>query len=71
MDEQERHKLEGEKEELRREYQRVLANSVDFEKRIRNRWREKNKQKANRIAQLEARVEELEQRLDESNSKEY
>ena len=42
-----------------------MGNSVDFEKRIRNQWREKSKQKDERIAKLEAKVEELEQRLAE------
>jgi hypothetical protein len=43
----------------------VLENSVAFEKRIRNQWREKSKQKDERIAELAAKVEELEQRLAE------
>lgn len=42
------------------EYRRVLRNSVAFEKRIRNRWREKCRAKNERIAELEARVAELE-----------
>lgn len=36
-----------------------------FEKRIRNKWREKSKQKDERIAELEAKVEELERRYPE------
>ncbi len=42
-----------------------MGNSVDFEKRIHNKWPEKSKQKDERISELEARVEELEQRLAE------
>lgn len=59
-DEQERWRLEAEKERIRAEYQQVLKSSVAFEKRIRDRWREKNRQKSERIAELEAKVEELE-----------
>jgi len=54
---------EEEKDRIRAEYQEVLKNSVAFEKRIRNKWREKSKQKDERIAELEAKVEELERRL--------
>lgn len=64
-EEQERRDCEEEKEQIRIEYRRVLESSVDFEKRIRNRWREKSKQKNDRIAELEAKVEELERRLAE------
>ena len=55
-------------EELARvgaEYRQVLESSVLFEKRIRNRWREKCLQKNRRIAELEERVLELEQSLGE------
>ena len=44
-------------------YREVLKRSVDFEKKIRDRWRQKNREKNRRIAELEARVEELERRL--------
>ncbi len=64
--EQERRRCEAEKEQTRAEYQQVLKSSVAFEKRIRDRWREKNRQKNERIAELEAKVEELERRLAES-----
>jgi hypothetical protein len=64
-EEQEQRTCEGEKDRIRSEYQEVLENSVSFEKRIRNRWRDKSKQKDERIAALETRVEELEQRLAE------
>ena len=48
------------------EYREVLKNSVAFEKKIRNRWREKNRQKNARISELEARVAELERELEAS-----
>jgi hypothetical protein len=38
---------------------------VEFEKRIRDRWRQKCRAKNERIAELEARVAELERRLRE------
>jgi hypothetical protein len=65
-EDREQRKVEAEKEQRRAEYQQVLKNSVAFEKRIRDRWREKNRQKNERIAELEAKVEELERRLAES-----
>ena len=40
-----------------------VQNSVAFEKKIRDRWREKNREKNARIAEFEARVAELEQEL--------
>ena len=46
------------------EYRRVLKSAVEFEKRIRNRWRVKNRVKNERIAELESRVTELERRLE-------
>ncbi len=61
--EQELEKIEAEKEEIRVEYRRVLKNSVSFERSIRDRWREKNRRKNERIAELEAQVRELERRL--------
>ncbi len=64
-EELERRDCEEETEQIRTEYRRVLESSVAFEKRIRNRWREKNQQKNERIAELEAKVEELERRLAE------
>ena len=57
-------------EELARveaEYRRVLESSVEFEKRIRDRWREKCRAKNERIAELEARVADLERRLEEDS----
>jgi hypothetical protein len=62
-EEHERRDGEEEKDQIRAEYQQVLKSSVAFEKRIRNRWREKSRQKNERIAELEAKVERLERRL--------
>lgn len=64
-DEPDLRKLEEEKDRIRAEHQQVLRNSVSFEKRIRDRWRYKNQEKNQRIAELEARVEELQRRLEE------
>jgi hypothetical protein len=47
------------------EYRRVLKSSVEFERRIRDRWREKCRAKNERITELEERVAELERRLQE------
>ena len=58
-------RLKKEKAEVEARYRAVLKSSVAFEKRIRNRWREKNRAKNARIAELEARVRELERRLAE------
>lgn len=61
--------MEGRIEEVRArveaEYRQVLKSSVQFEKRIRNRWREKCLAKNRRIAELEERVAYLERRLGE------
>ena len=57
--------IEEERARIEAEYRRVLKSSVEFEKRIRNRWREKCRSKNERIAELEARVTELERRLKE------
>jgi hypothetical protein len=57
-------RIEEEKASIEAEYRRVLKNSVAFEKKIRNRWREKNRQKNVRIAELQARVTELERELE-------
>jgi hypothetical protein len=40
---------------------------VEFERRIRDRWREKNQEKNRRIAELEERVAELERRIVEKD----
>jgi uncharacterized protein YceH (UPF0502 family) len=57
-------RIEEECARVEGEYRRVLKSSVEFEKRIRNRWREKCRAKNERIAELEARVAELERRLE-------
>jgi hypothetical protein len=57
-------RIEEERARLEAEYREVLKNSVAFEKRIRNRWREKNRQKNAQISELETRVAELERRLE-------
>jgi hypothetical protein len=59
-------RMEEERARIEAEYRRVLASSVEFEKKIRNRWREKCRAKNERIAELEARVAELERRVEES-----
>ena len=56
-------RLEEERTRVERRYREVLKNSVAFEKRIRERWRQKNREKNARIVQLEARVAELERVL--------
>jgi hypothetical protein len=55
---EERARIEG-------EYREILKNSVEFEKKIRDRWREKNREKNRRIAELERRVADLESKLGE------
>lgn len=65
-EEREHRECEEEKDRIRAEYQEVLESSVAFEKRIRDQWREKSKQKDERIAELEAKVEELERCLKEN-----
>ena len=57
-------RIEEERARIEDEYRRVLKSSVEFEKRIRNRWREKCRAKNERIAELEALVAELERRLE-------
>jgi hypothetical protein len=55
-------RLAEERTKIEAEYRKVLKTSVEFERRIRDRWREKNQEKNRRIAELEARVAELERR---------
>lgn len=57
-------RVEEERTRVEAEYREVLKNAVAFEKRIRNRWREKNRQKNARISKLEARIEELEREVE-------
>ncbi len=56
-------RIREERARVEAEYREVLKSSVEFEKKIRNRWREKNRQKNRRIAELERRVAELENEL--------
>jgi len=56
-------RIEGERARVEAEYRQVLKSSVEFERRIRNRWREKCLAKNKRITELEERVADLEQRL--------
>ena len=58
-------RIEEERVRVEAEYRRVLKSSVEFERRIRDRWRRKCLAKNERIANLEARVAELERRLGE------
>ena len=46
-------RIREERARVEAEYRRVLKSSVEFEKKIRNRWREKNREKNRRIAELE------------------
>lgn len=55
--------MDDERTRIEAEYRELLKNAVAFEKRIRNRWREKNRQKNARISKLEARIEELEREV--------
>jgi TPP-dependent indolepyruvate ferredoxin oxidoreductase alpha subunit len=56
-------RIAEERARIEAEYRRVLESSVEFEKRIRARWRQKCLTKNERIAELEARVAELEHLL--------
>ena len=60
--EDERRRVVEERARIEAEYRRVLKSSVEFERRIRDRWRAKCRQKNERIAELERRVAELERR---------
>ena len=60
-------RVEEERGRIEAEYREVLKNWVAFEKKIRNRWREKNRRKNAQIAELEARVAELEGRLKDAS----
>jgi F0F1-type ATP synthase membrane subunit b/b' len=66
MDDVERRVAE-ERARIEAEYRKVLQTSVEFERRIRDRWREKNREKNRRIADLEERVAELERRIVEKD----
>jgi hypothetical protein len=57
-------RIAEERARIEAEYRLVLRSSVEFEKRIRERWRQKCRAKNERIAELEARVAELEARVE-------
>ncbi len=57
-------RIREERARVEAEYRKILKNSVEFEKKIRDRWRQKNRKKNRRIAELERRIAELEQRLE-------
>ena len=59
-------RIAEERARVEAEYRQVLKSSVEFERKIRDRWREKCREKNRRIAELEERVAELERRLEES-----
>ena len=56
-------RVEEERTRIEVEYRELLKNAVAFEKKLRNRWRGKNRQKNTRISKLEARIEELEREV--------
>ena len=58
--------MSEERARVEAEYRRVLKSSVDFERGIRDRWRDKARAKDRRIAELEAQVADLKRRLGES-----
>ena len=58
-------RLERERAGVEAEYRQILKSSVEFEKRIRDRWREKCLAKNRRIAELEERIVKLERSLGE------
>ena len=67
MDDVERRVAE-ERAAVEAEYRRVLKSSVEFERGIRDRWREKCREKNRRIAELERRVTELERCVEEKEN---
>lgn len=58
-------RIREERARVEAECRRVLKSSVEFEKRIRDRWREKSREKNRRISDLERQVDDLKRRLDE------
>jgi polyhydroxyalkanoate synthesis regulator phasin len=63
MEDMER-RIAQERARVEAEYRRVLKSSVEFERTIRDRWREKCREKNQRIAELEERVADLERRVE-------
>jgi len=66
MDDVERRVAE-ERARVEAEYRKVLRTSVEFERRIRERWRQRSREKSRRIAELEERLAELERRIVEKD----
>jgi peptidoglycan hydrolase CwlO-like protein len=60
-------RIEEERTKVEAEYRKVLKTSVEFERRIRDRWRGKCREKNRRIAELKQRVAELERRGEEKD----
>ena len=60
-------RIREERARIEAEYREILKNSVEFEKKVRDRWREKNREKNRRIAELERRVADLESKLGEDS----
>jgi hypothetical protein len=56
-------RLAEERAKVEAEYRKVLKTSVEFERRIRDRWRQRSREKSRRIAELEERIAELERRV--------
>jgi hypothetical protein len=56
-------RVEEEKARIEAEYRQVLKSSVAFEKKIRNSWRRKNREKNTTISELEPRLARLEEEL--------
>jgi hypothetical protein len=56
-----------ERARIEAEYREVLRTSIEFERRIRERWRQRSREKSHRIAELEERVVELERRIVEKD----
>jgi hypothetical protein len=52
-------RIREERARVEAEYREFLKSSVEFEKKIRDRWREKNREKNRRISELERRIAEL------------
>ena len=60
-------RLAEERAKVEAEYRKVLKTSVEFERRIRDRWRQRSREKSRRIAEQEERVAELERRVGEKD----
>ncbi len=58
-------RIREERARVEAEFRLVLKSSVEFEKRIRDRWRAKNREKNRRISELERQVADLKRCLHE------